>query len=321
VDTNLTSQAFERTARDSIGRGFTPTCVTAYPWDGAVRYCVVWVNEPPKPVEYPKRPTLIEIPGWQVFTDATKDEMQKWLDERKKAKHSTTWLDVVQVGDKPVFAAVAATDDRHANWKTFLDMPSENVGDGELFKLIGRRTDHPLSVSGYSEGGKVKSVSLWRHELLPFYIDPDATLGGLKIADEQIRLASGLVRGIRPFPVDGGMAMGVFGHKALGQKGDYLVDANAEQLAEYVKARHESGDRITSFTAYLKEDKLLNAIVGTSNPEKIEWKLDQGLAAEQLKNRAEELSTTNFHPSCVTILPWNGAVRYCVVWEKEPPKK
>jgi serine/threonine protein kinase len=313
---NLSVDELKRKSLSQIPKGFYPTCVTAYAWDGAVRYCVVWVKEQPKPVEYPQGPTLVEVPGWQILTDATKDEMQKWLDERKKDKHSVTWLDAVQVQDKPVFSAVAALNDSHANWKAFLDLPAESVGNGELFKQIGVKTDHPLAVSGYSEDGKVKSVSLWRHDLLPFYIDPDATLGGLKIADEQLRLASGLVRGIRPYPVGGGIAMGVFGHKALGQKGTHLVNATAEQLAEFLKERKDSGDRITSLVAYSQEGKLLYAIVASSNPDKIEWKLDQGLTALQLKSKTIDLTKAGFRPSCVTAYPWDGAVRYCVVWIK-----
>jgi hypothetical protein len=37
-------------------RGFVPSSVTAYPFDGAVRYCVVWVKEPPKAKEPAKKP-------------------------------------------------------------------------------------------------------------------------------------------------------------------------------------------------------------------------------------------------------------------------
>jgi hypothetical protein len=29
-------------------KGYRPSCVTAYPFDGAARYCVVWVKDPPK---------------------------------------------------------------------------------------------------------------------------------------------------------------------------------------------------------------------------------------------------------------------------------
>ena len=53
---------------------------------------------------------LIELPGWHLVTDATQEEMQGWLQERKYAKHSVQWLDVVKVRDQPVSAAIAALD-------------------------------------------------------------------------------------------------------------------------------------------------------------------------------------------------------------------
>ena len=38
---------------------------------------------PLKPVPYAKQSTLIEVAGWQILADATKDEMRKWLNDRK----------------------------------------------------------------------------------------------------------------------------------------------------------------------------------------------------------------------------------------------
>ena len=72
----------------------------------------------PKPrlVPFPEKSTLIEIAGWQIFTDAAKAEMQTWLDARRKAGHSVVFLDVYQVGDRPVFCGVAALDDRQPKW-------------------------------------------------------------------------------------------------------------------------------------------------------------------------------------------------------------
>ena len=107
TDVNLTTVELQTKATALAAKGFHPSCVTAYPFDGAVRYCAVSVKEPPKPVPYPKGPTLIEIPGWQFLTDATKEEMQKWLTDRKKDKHSVTWVDAYRIGDKPVFCAAA----------------------------------------------------------------------------------------------------------------------------------------------------------------------------------------------------------------------
>ena len=319
-DTSLTTAEFTAKAADMAAIGFQPSCVTAYPWDGAVRYCAVWVKEPLKPVEYPKGPTLIEMPGWQIYVDATKEEMKSWLDDRKKDKHSAIWLDAVQVGDRPVFSAIAATDDRSPNWKAFLDTPVNRFGSGEMAKEVSAKSYHPLSSSGYLEGGSIKSVTLWRNEFLPFYLDPEATPTGLKIADEQLSQSGGVVRSIRPFHAGTVTAMGMFGHKALGEKGTYLLEGMVDQLTDFVKSRQQAGDRITSFAALEKDGRLFYTIVGATNPEKIEWKLDHGLTAGQLKAKNAELRNERFHPACVTAFPWDGAVRYCVVWVKEAPK-
>ena len=61
------------------------------------------VAMPPRATPYPEHRTLVEIPGWEILLDATRAEMEAWLDERKKSRHSLTWLDTVELGDRPVF--------------------------------------------------------------------------------------------------------------------------------------------------------------------------------------------------------------------------
>ncbi len=75
---------------------------------------------------YAKQSTLIEVAGWQILADATKDEMRKWLNDRKNEKHSVIWLDAVTVGDRPLFCAVAALDDRVGGWTA---IPAEPAVD------------------------------------------------------------------------------------------------------------------------------------------------------------------------------------------------
>jgi hypothetical protein len=324
VDTGLTAQTLRTRAKDMAGRQFVPTSVTAYPWDGAVRYCVVWVKEPPRSVEYPKQPTLIEVPGWQVLSNATQEQMQKWLDERKKARHSVVWLDAVQVGEKPLplYVAVAALDDRHPNWQAFLDTPADDFGKGKMAALIGPRTDHPLAASGYLEGKDLRSVSLWRKGLLPHYFDPDSTPEGLKTADEQLRQGDGVFRVIRPYPIPGGgTRSGIVGHRAFREQGAFLVDVPEERMRRFVQERREAGEWVTSLATYPKDGQLLCAVVGSSNLDKREWSVDYGLTVERFKARAAELAGEGYRPAQATLCPWDGAVRYYVVWVKEPPKE
>ena len=162
VTQGLTAQQLKEKAVALAPARFRPACVTAYAWDGAVRYCVVWVKEPPKPVEYPKEPTLVEMPGWQILTDATRDQMQKWLDDRKKAKHSVVWLDSYPIGDKPVFCAVAALDDRTPDWGETLEMATSEFNPGKaVTKLADWKTNRFVAISGYARGQDLYCALLW----------------------------------------------------------------------------------------------------------------------------------------------------------------
>ena len=64
------------------------------------------------------------------------------------------------------------------------------------------------------------------------------------------------------------------------------------------------------------------AAVAGPNRDGWDWQVDTDLPAPQLKARAATMAEKGFRPSCVTAYGWDGAVRYCAVWVKEPtPKK
>jgi hypothetical protein len=75
---------------------------------------------------------------------------------------------------------------------------------------------------------------------------------------------------------------------------------------------------ITSLAAYPKDGQLLYAVVAGSNPKKIEWHIEHDLTVDQFKARNAERAQQGFRPANVTACPWDGAVRYAVVWVKEP---
>jgi hypothetical protein len=76
-----------------------------------------------------------------------------------------------------------------------------------------------------------------------------------------------------------------------------------------------------SLAAYETEGKLRFAATATSNPTKSEWTVDTNLTAQALKGKTETNVKAGLRPSCITAYAWDGAVRYCVIWVKEPPKK
>lgn len=320
VDTALSASGLKTRAEVVAKDGFSPACVTAYPFDGAVRYCAVWVKEPPKPVPFQAGPTRIETPGWEVLTGATKDQTQAWLDARKKAGHSVVWLDAVQIGDKPLFTAVAALDTRQPDWKAILDTPADDYGSGRFGQTVDARAEVPVALSGYADGKLLKAVSLWRKGRSPCMIDPTVTPEGIDILNGKLRQVGGKVRVIRPYPLAGGdMTYGLFGVLAIGEEAAFLVDVREDRLRQFLKESQEAGERITSLAACPKDGRLLYTVVGGANPEKLAWKADTGLRIDQFRARAAELAADGYHPAQVTAYPWDGAVRYCVVWLKDPP--
>jgi Protein kinase domain/Bacterial tandem repeat domain 1 len=275
----------------------------------------------PKPVTFPKDKTLVEAGGWQILTDATKEQTQAWLDERKAAKHSVVWLDAIEVDRKPLFCAVAALDGRAPKWLAFLDTPAEDFASGEAQKKVGAN-DHPLSVSGYGDAAGVKPVlaTLWRQERWPFFFLPDGGPDGVKEAEDKLKKGNGVFRLIRPYTVGKGTVFGGVGYVALGEKAGYLLDATEEQLGEFVQARRAAGERVTSLAMFVKDGQPRYTVVGGSFPNKAEWRTDHGLTSAQLTETVAALAKEGYHPANVTACPHDGAVRYCTVWVKEPLK-
>src|SRR5262249_19698770 len=129
---------------------------------------------------------------------------------------------------------------------------------------------------------------------------------------------NGVLRVIRPYPLTGGStAHGIVGHRAPGEKGTFLVDVPEERLRQFIPERQEAGERITSLAACAKDGQLLYAVVSSSNPDKVGWTFGYNLPVEQFKARTVELAGDGHRPASVTICPWDGAVRYCVIWAKD----
>jgi hypothetical protein len=312
----LTTDAFRAKAADLIEHGFTPASLTVCPWDGAVRYSSIWIKEPPKPVDFPKQARIIAQAGWETLVDASKDEMEEWLGARKQAKHSVVWLDSVLVAGRPLFSAIAALDDRQPDWIALLEFPTIGFTKA-ISQAIDVEKHRPLSASGFAVDGAGKSTMLWVPESRLFVILPDATRVQLQQGRDMANEGAAVERVLRPYPVGGNDILTAwYAERALGEQSAYIADVSEAQMAEFVQARRAAGDWITSFVAYPKSDQILYAVVAATNTQKTDWQLEFNLTSEQFQAKNEQLAAQGFRPARVTACPWDGAVRYAVIWVK-----
>ncbi|MEO2090888.1 MAG: hypothetical protein ABGY75_15520, partial [Gemmataceae bacterium] len=182
--------------------------------------------------------------------------------------------------------------------------------------------DHPLSVGGYTDatGAKPVIATLWRQERWPFFFLPDGGPDGVKDAEDKLKRGNGVFRLIRPYTVGKGTVFGGVGYVAIGEKAGYLLDATEEDLTAFEKARRAADERVTSLAMHIKDGRPVYTVVGGSFPNKAEWRTARGLTAAQFQEAIATQVKDGYHPASVTACPWDGAVRYCVVWVKEPPK-
>jgi serine/threonine protein kinase len=278
-------------------------------------------KDPPKPVAFPLKPTAIEASGWLVFADAGKDQMKKWLAQRKKAGHSVLWLDAAEVAGKPLFCAVAAADDRAGDWHAFLDVPAQNFRR-EAEKLpVDIHVHQFASVSGYLEDESIKIALLVHPVVTRWQIYPDVVRTDLaelkKITDRQ----GFSYRLFRPYPSIGGAGMFAVVTELAANRGLPGLDLTAEGLEKFADDERKKDRRLTGVAGCVVKGRLLFAAVAQRNRKKQEWSCDHGLTAGQLESKSREKLAKGFRPETVTAYPWDGAVRYGVVWIKEPPKR
>src|SRR5262249_31887627 len=128
-----------------------------------------------------------------------------------------------------------------------------------------------------------------------------------------------VVQLIRPFPVgDGQLWCGLYVEAHLGQKSVYGLHLNENELVRHLEKHRNGGSRRVSVVAYPNEDQLRFAVTYREDANKSAWEVHRDLTAADLKAKAAELGAKGLAPASVTASPWDGAVRYAVVWVKEP---
>jgi serine/threonine protein kinase len=278
-------------------------------------------KDPPKPVAYPAASTLIELPCWHVLTDATQEQTQKWLDERKTARHSVLWLDATQVGDRPLFCAVAALDERQPDWTAMLDERASDVQAlAVLRKKINTEMNWIASISAYTGGDDdVRSVVLWQLGGKRWGMSTNEVEGVLDSTIADLSAKGVPLRLLRPFSAGEKRPRYAVYHEAVVRGSPtYKYGLSAEKLSQYLDEQRKNDFLPVTVSAVAHDNNLERSAVCEPNRSKLEWEVSYGLTAAEMKTKAVALAAQRFRPRCVTAYAWDGAVRYYVVWVKEP---
>src|SRR5262249_22841121 len=201
---------------------------------------------------YPRAMALIETRGWQIVTDASKEAMQAWLDERRKAKHSVTWMDAAQVGDQPVFSAVATTDDRAADWVAVLDTPVVPVAAAA--KPFDRTTHHFVTVSGYVNDGELRATCLFHPVSSSWFAVPDVDRVTMDEVTATAKKRGHRYRSFRPYLDAQGVTLyAVVTDRAPDETGDLKFGMTLARFEQFAADERRAGRRLLSLTPYLVE--------------------------------------------------------------------
>ena len=315
---DLTVEQLQSRNSEFGDQGFRPDQITACPWDGAVRYAAIWVKDPQPEVVFPDAPTIIAQLGWETIVGANKEAMNTWLEARRAAKHSVTWLDAVLVGDAPLYSAIAALDDRQPDWVAAIDARADDFSRGRFPEGVAMATHHVLSASGFASSTQSRSAILWVPGSLQYVIVPDATDAIFREGQEKFGSQGAIDRLLRPYSVGGGQTCIAWcAERRVGVKSIFAYDQTESQLRRFLEERQATGDLITSFSAYPKDGKLLYSVVAVTNLAKTEFRLDHDLTVDQLQSKNTKLADEGFRPDQITACPWDGAVRYAAVWVKD----
>jgi serine/threonine protein kinase len=277
---------------------------------------------PAQPVPYPEEPTLIELPGWQMLTDANQLQMQTWIDERKAEKQSLMWLDVVMIGEEPVFAAVAALDSRDPNWNAFLDLTALESNDvSELAKRIPTTDLIVTSLGGFIKDKKLTGVALYRRGKANCIAGLADTFNGKRNVDAGV--AQGyVVHLMRPVAAPGGPPYwGLYLESAIATPSRHDFELSEEELTDVLEAQRGAGACPVSVVPYELNGQRQFSATFRDDPQTRPWELVRDLTASELKAKAPELSKQGLTPLSITVYPHDGAVRYTSVWRKEKAEK
>jgi serine/threonine protein kinase len=272
---------------------------------------------PPQQAKF-SAPGLIETPGWHLLTGASQDQMQAWLDERQKMNHSVLWLDVAMIGEKPVFAAVAALDNRADDWRAFLDLSDQEVND---YVALSKRLDTTnytvTSIGGYFEGKKLTGVALYHRG------KSDGMAGVPNMFNAKMNLNQAVAndfvaRVVRPVTTSSGQLFcGMFVEGAVNTRSRHGLELTEAELAKMLEVQREEGAYPVSFVPYEAKGQTRFAVTFREDEAITTWEVVRDMTTAQLKSKAAEFAKKNLRPASICVYPQNGEGRYAAVFCEE----
>lgn len=281
-------------------------------------------SEPPAapPMEVVFRPPgLIEIPGWHILTGASQQDMQTWLDERKMAKHSVQWLDAALVGENPMYAAIAALDERASDWHAFLDLTDREVNDvAELAKRLDVSNYVVSSIGGYVQGKKLTGVGLYHRGKADGMAGVPSMLNAK--ANLTVALANGyVVRVLRPVPITASQVYcGLYIESDLGTSSRHAFELSEAELTKMLEVQREEGAHPVSVVPYMLGGQQRFAAAFREDSTKAPWELVRDLTGGELKAKAAEFASKEMAPVSIIVTAKDKDGRYSVVWRKDMPQ-
>jgi hypothetical protein len=262
---------------------------------------------------------LIELPGWHLVAGATQEEMQGWLEDRKYAKHSVQWLDVVKIRDQPVFAAIAALDDRAPDWQAFLDLNAQEVND---YRVIAKRFDvfsYTLtSISAYTKGRILTGVALYHRGKSDLLMVGILNMLGAKANLAQVAEQGDVVRVLRPFTTSSGQLFcAMCSESAVNTPSRHDIELSEAELWKMLDIQRAQGAYPVSVVPYEVNNQLRFAATFREDPTRAPWELALGLPLSERKTKAMEFVNKGMIPVSVIVYPSGNETRFCVVWRRD----
>jgi hypothetical protein len=152
---------------------------------------------------------------------------------------------------------------------------------------------------------------------------PEANLGSLGIAPitvarqilgriDRERLAA---RFIRPFRVRGEQSQcALYVRQDLKKQKLHGMDLSWSELTGLLEQYRRDSYCPVSVVAYEDQGERRFAATFIEDPTRAAWHVDLDLTAADLAAKAAKLAAKGLTPASITACPWNGAVRYAVVW-------